>query len=89
MARDKRWDVDPKPWDIIDCKLYLSQNKRPGALWEGNLAGHRNSTNQTGEKPTKSSRFEGTNAFIPCKVCGEQVNPSAAVQPKKYSTATP
>ncbi len=30
MARRKRYDFDPKPWDIIDCKFYLSQNKKPG-----------------------------------------------------------
>ena len=86
MARRKRYDFDPKPWDIIDCKFYLSRNKKPGTLSEGNPAGHLNSTNQTGEKPAKNSRSEETIAFIWCKACDQRINPGAVGQPKRYST---
>jgi hypothetical protein len=32
VARGKRYYVFPKSWDIIDGKLYLSQNKKPRTL---------------------------------------------------------
>ena len=43
MARGKRYDVDPKSWDIIDGKLYLSRNKKVRTLWQVNPTGYLNS----------------------------------------------
>ena len=89
MAKVKCYNADLKPWNIIDCKLYLNRNKKPGTLSEGNPAGHLNSTNQTGQKPAKNSRSEETTAFILCKAYDRRINPDAVAQPKIYSAAAP
>jgi YHS domain-containing protein len=40
MAQGKRYDVNPKSFDIIDGKLYLSRNAKVRQLWQANPDGY-------------------------------------------------